>query len=176
LGRLAPDEPAGLKRLLHERLAAFRDGLATDYLLETREEMRAGDIPEGWRADYEAGLARLRRLLSLDRDNPVLLTALLEICGDWFLDLYNTQEVEQMRAEADRYGPFAAQLARVGLKPGEGWSGELAARAALAEFYKFRGYLAESPDRKIALYREALAFNPANDNVRRLLAELEGPP
>ena len=51
--------------------------------------MRYGDVPEGWHADYEKGLSHLRRLLSLDRDNVRLLTAVVEVCGDWFLDLYN---------------------------------------------------------------------------------------
>ena len=39
----------------------------------------------------------MRLLLSLDRDNGRLLTALVEICGDWFLDLYDTENVERLR-------------------------------------------------------------------------------
>ena len=41
------DEPLGAD--LAGRAARFRDDLATDYLLATREAMRYGDIPEGWR-------------------------------------------------------------------------------------------------------------------------------
>ena len=43
---------------------------------------------------------------------------------------------------------------------------------ALAEFYKFRGFVAAGRENKAALYREALRFNPANENARELLAEL----
>jgi hypothetical protein len=136
--------------------------------------MAHGAAPEGWRADYEQGLARLRRLLSLDRDNRRLLTALVEVCGDWFLDLYDTQDFSRLRTEVERYTPLALQLARAAGKADESWPGELAARAALSEFFKFRGFVADDWDRKRALYREALELNPANDNVRNLLAELEG--
>jgi hypothetical protein len=41
-----------------------------------------------------------------------------------------------------------------------------------AEFYKFRGVVAAGRGRQAALYHEALRFNPANANVRELLAGL----
>ncbi len=157
-----------LDRDLVERLERFREELATEYLLTTREAMRFGVIPEGWRADYDKGLTYLRRLLSLDRDNPRLLAALVEICNDWFLDLYHLHDAATLRGQLDRFTPFALQLARrLDERPND-----LLARAALAEFWKFRGFLAAGRDQKTALYREALRFNPANDNVRDLLAEL----
>ena len=149
----------------------FRDDLATDYLLTTREAMRYGTIPQGLHADYEKGLGYLRRLLSLDRDNVRLLTALVEVCNEWFLDLYNLAAWSGLGEQVDRFTPFALQLARlVEDKPGD-----LAARAQLADFYKFRGFIARDREQKITLYREALRFNPGNDNVRNLLAELERP-
>ena len=46
---------------------------------------------------------------------------------------------------------------------------------AVADFYKFRGLLAPARDRKVALYREALRFNPTNQNVRDILADLQPP-
>ena len=49
------------------------------------------------------------------------------------------------------------------------------ARAAVADFYKFRGFVAGDHSRKVALYREALRFNPSNGNVRDLLADLGEP-
>jgi hypothetical protein len=155
---------------LSERVARFRDELATEYLVTTREAMRYGNIPEGWRADYEKGLGYLRRLLSLDRDNARLLSALVEVCGEWFLDLYHLGEAAGLRRQVDRFTPFALQLGRLV----EGRPGDLAARAALADFWKFRGFVADDPTQKAALYREALRFNPANENVKKLLADLEG--
>jgi hypothetical protein len=153
---------------LAERIERFREELATEYLLTTRESMRFGAIPEGWRADYEKGLTYLRRLLSLDRDNPRLLAALVEICNDWFLDLYHQNDMAALRQQLDRFTPFALQLARcIDERPGD-----LPARAALSDYWKFRGYLAADREQKAALYREALRFNPANTNVRDLLAEL----
>lgn len=155
---------------LAARLERFREELATEYLLTTRESMRFGVVPNGWRADYEKGLTYLRRLLSLDRDNPRLLTPLVEICNDWFLDLYHQNDAATLRTQLERFTPFALQLARrIDERPGD-----LTARAALSDFWKFRGFLVADREQKIAFYREALRFNPANDNVRDLLAEKEG--
>jgi hypothetical protein len=167
----AAGEGEALGRDLAGRVARFREELATDYLLSTREAMRYGDVPEGWRADYEKGLGYLRRLLSLDRDNLRLLTALVEVCGEWFLDLYHAEDAPRLREQVDRFTPFALQLARrVEDRPGD-----LSARAALADFYKFRGFVAGDRAQKAALYREALRFNPADGNVQSLLAELGEP-
>jgi hypothetical protein len=158
-----------LGRDLAERIERFREELATEYLLTTREAMRYGAIVEGWRADYDKGLTFLRRLLSLDRDNPRLLAALVEICNDWFLDLYHRHDAATLRTQLERFTPFALQLARrIDDRPGD-----LTARAALSDFWKFRGFLAADHEHKTALYREALRFNPANDNVRNLLAQLD---
>jgi hypothetical protein len=160
------DETLG--RELGERVERFREELATEYLLTTREAMRFCAVPEGWRADYEKGLTYLRRLLSLDRDNPRLLSALVEICNDWFLDLYHQNDAATLRGQLDRFTPFALQLARrIDERPAD-----LPARAALSDFWKFRGFLAADREQKAGLYREALRFNPANNNVRDLLAEL----
>jgi hypothetical protein len=160
-----------LGRDLSERVARFRDELATDYLLTTREAMRYGAIPQGLHADFEKGLGYLRRLLSLDRDNVRLLTALVELCNEWFLDLYNLGPSSGLGEQVERFTPFALQLARlVEDKPGD-----LAARAQLADFYKFRGFVSRDREQKMALYRDALRYNPGNDNVRKLLGDLENP-
>jgi len=162
--------------LLKPRLQRFRDELASGFLLDTREAMRHGAIPEGWRCDYEQGLQRLRRLLSLDRDNPQLLTAVVEICADWFGDLYDVPDQARLKQEVDRFTPFALQLSRAATREGRNAAEELKTRAALSEFFKFRAFTADDPERKRALYREALALNPANDNVRDLLGGLEDQP
>jgi hypothetical protein len=152
------------------RVTKFRDDLATEYLLTTREAMRHGAVPEGWRADYDRGLTLLCRLLSLDRDNVRLLTALVEICDGYFLDLYHTEDRERLREQVKRFTPFALQLARLSAdRPAE-----LPARSALAEFWKFRGFVESDAEAKVALYREALRLDPSNANVRELLAELVG--
>ncbi len=156
-------------REIAERIERFREELANEYLQITREAMHYGSIPEGWRADYEKGLTYLRRLLSLDRENPHLLVVLVAVCNDWFLDLYHLNDSAGLRGQVERFTPFALQLARrIDERPGD-----LPARAALADFWKFRGFLAADRAHKAALYREALRFNPANTNVRDLLAELE---
>jgi len=87
---------------LAERAGQFKDKLATEYLLTTREVMRYGTVPEGWHADYDKGLGYLRRLLSLDRENVRLLTALVEICDEWFLDLYHTHASRALAEQAER--------------------------------------------------------------------------
>src|SRR5205823_11677424 len=173
LPRQLPEGDERLGPLLQVRLQRFRDELATEFLLETREAMRHGAIPEGWRADYEQGLTRLRRLLSLDRDNRRLLTALIEICADWFLDLYDLRDAAKLKDEVDRYTPFSQQLAKTLGKTGDTWPEEMTARTALSEFFKYRAFVTDDMARKRELYREALAFNPANENVRNLLGGLE---
>src|SRR5262249_16935790 len=150
------------------RVERSRDELASEYLVTTREAMRYGDVPEGWRADYEKGLSHLRRLLSLDRDNGRLLTAVAAVCGDWFLDLYNTEDRARLTEQVERFAPFATQLVRLT----EERPGGLSARAALSEFFKFRGFVAAEPAARVAMYREALRLNPANENVRDLLTAL----
>lgn len=150
-----------------ERVERFRDELAGEALQATREVMRFGDVPEGWRSDYERGLLQLRRLLALDRDNARLLTALVEICTEWFLDLYNTEDRDRLQQEVERYTPVAKELARLAAQ-----SAEHPARPALSQFYKFRGFVEPNPTLRAGLYREALKLNPANDNVRELLSDM----
>jgi hypothetical protein len=172
LPTLVPPGADALRDDLTGRVERFREELATEYLVSTREAMRYGDVPEGWRADYTRGLDGLRRLLSLDRDNVRLLTALVEVCTEWFLDLYHQGDVAALREQAERFTPLALQLARLAAdRPGD-----LAARAAVAEYWKFRGFVSRDRAERVALYHEALRFNPANANVRDLLAELEPPP
>jgi hypothetical protein len=159
---------------LTARIDRFRDELATEHLLSTREAMKFGDVPEGWRADYERGLGQLRRLMALDRDNVRLLTAVVETCAEWFLDLYHAQDSARMRQEVDRYTPLATHLVRlIGSQ-----SKDHPARPALSEFYKFRGFVEPNVPARIALYQEALRLHPANENVRELLENLgvEMPP
>ena len=110
-------------------------------------------------------------MLSLDRDSVRLLTALVEVCGEYFLDLYHAGSPAQLVEQVERFLPFALQLARLI----ENQPGALAARAALAEYCKFRGFIAREREQKKNLYRDALRFNPANENVRNLLDDLEKP-
>jgi hypothetical protein len=161
----------GLAEALTVTMARFRDELATEYLVDTREAMRYGQVPEGWRADYERGLAGLARLLSLDTSNVRLLSALVETCNDYFHDCYVNEDAQRLWEGVERYTPFAVQLALLADRR----QADLTARAALAEFYKFRGFVTPERGRKLALFREALAFDPGNENVRELLAQAETP-
>jgi hypothetical protein len=168
LPRMASYASRTLAQDIADRVERFGDELATAYLLTTREAMRFGDIPEGWRSDYERGLSLLNRLLSLDVDNVRLLTALIEICNDWFLDLYHLHD-RRLFIEVERFTPPAQRLAELA---GDR-SGNVTARSALSEYWKFRGFAAGDLTTKIALYQEAMRFNPGNDNVRELLDDLE---
>jgi len=155
---------------LQERLVGFRDQLATQFLVQTREVLRHAEAPPGFAADYESGLTLLRRLLSLDRENTRLLAALVEICNDWFLDCYHAERWDLLRELVQRHRPFAEQLYRlVKDRPGE-----VMARNVLSDFWKARGFSESDPQVQATLYREALQLNPKNENVKQLLAELEG--
>jgi hypothetical protein len=160
-----------LAAALAESAARFREELATEYLVATREAMRYGQVAEGWRADYDKGLAGLVRLLSLDTGNVRLLTALVETCNDYFHDCYVNEDARRLWEGVERYTPFALQLALLA----DQRQADLTARAALAEFYKFRGFVAPQRERKLALFREALGFDPRNENVRELLEQAENP-
>src|SRR5260370_24327249 len=104
--------------------------------------MRYGEVPEGCRADHDKGLRYLRRLLSLDRENVRLLTAVVEICDEWFLDLYHARASRALHDQVDRFTPFAAQLLRLV----EDRPGDVAARGALSDFFKFRGFVQRDKD------------------------------
>jgi tetratricopeptide (TPR) repeat protein len=160
-----------MKAELTERVNAFRDDLASEYLVQTREAMRTGTVREGFSADYDKGLSYLRRLLSLDRENIRLLTALVEICHEWFLDFYNAEDPPGLSEQLERFTPFALQLARLI----EGKPEEHAPRAALSDFWKFRGFMSRDHAEKRRLFEQALEFNPANENARDLLARLDKP-
>jgi len=168
-----PEAARAIDPALTETLTAatnrFREELATEYLVATREAMRYGPVAEGWRADYAKGLAGLVRFLGLDRGNVRLLTALVETCNDYFHDCYVNEDTHRLWEGVERYTPFAQQLALVA----DQRQADLTARAAVAEFYKFRGFVAPERERKLALFREALAFNPRNENVRELLQQAE---
>ena len=161
----------GLADALTEPAARFREELATEYLVATREAMHYGNVPEGWRADYDKGLTGLVRFLGLDRGNVRLLTALVEMCNDYFHDCYVNEDARRLWEGVERYTPFALQLAVLADRR----EADLSARAALAEFYKFRGFVAPERERKRTLFREALAFDPRNENVRELLEQAENP-
>jgi tetratricopeptide (TPR) repeat protein len=145
----------------------FREDLATEHLVAAREALRSGSVPEGYRADYEKGLSVLGRILGLERDNVRLLTALVEICDDWFQDLYTNEEARVLWEGVERYTPLAVRLAQaVAARPSE-----LAARAALSRFFMVRGFVSPEREQKLTLYREALEFDPSNDNARALLQQ-----
>jgi hypothetical protein len=150
-----------------DELAAWRNDLAAEYITLAREASKQGTIPEGWSGNHEKGLEPLRRLLSLDRDNPRLLTALIEMCLDWLMDCYNNQDFAGLYRQVERFTPIALKLARVASEA------DLASRGALSDFTKFRAFMAPDLAARITLYREALRFNPANDNVRHLLEKAE---
>jgi hypothetical protein len=148
---------------LAQKLRNFRDQLATDFRLDVQSSLTGS-------AGHEQALRGLTRLLSLDRDNLSLLAALMEICVEWFVTCYDAGDTADIVRGVERFTPFALQLIRLLDQSKEP---ELTARAALAEFLKFRGFVATDPAHKAAHYREALRYYPANANVRELLAKLE---
>jgi hypothetical protein len=144
--------------ILTKRIEAFRDELATEYLVLTRESMRYGTVPSGYDADYETGLNCLARLLSLDSSNQRLLTEVVSICTEWFQECYGIGDLQTLARAVERFTPFALQLGR---RIEQSDAAELTARSVLAEFTKFRGFVCEDPVRKADLYREAQRWHPS---------------
>jgi len=149
--------------ILAKRIEAFRDQLATEYLVQTRESMRYGSVPAGYDADYEAGLNCLARLLSLDGENKRLLTEVVSICTEWFHESYGIGDLQALARGVDRFTPFALHLGR---RIGQNDAAELTARAVLAEFTKYRGFVCDDPARKAELYQEAQRWHPARGRLR----------
>ena len=162
---------AGTSGELAERIARFRDELTAETLTAAREAMRYG-VAAGWDNDYEAGLACLTRLLSLDRDDVRLLTELVVIGTEWLQECYANSDAGQLALLVNRVTPFGMRLTRF-VDQSDG--AELTARAALAEFTKFRGFVATDPARKAELYREALRHRPGSDDTRKLQEESQIP-
>jgi len=160
---------SGKSQDLSGHVVRFRDDLVTETVAAAREAMRYG-VAAGWDNDYEAGLTCLTRLLSLERDNLRLLTELIVIGAEWLQECYANSNSEELARLVDRFTPFGLQLARL-VDRGEG--AELTTRAALAEFTKFRGFVAGDPARKAELYLEALRYDPSCDEIRQLPAETE---
>src|SRR5262249_27864365 len=103
LPELAHHFTASLSEEITTPVGRFEDDLVTHCLLGPREAMRFGDVPEGWRADYERGLKLLSRLASVTDNSVRLLTALVETCVEWFVDLYHQSDTRRLAVEADRY-------------------------------------------------------------------------
>ena len=97
----------------------------------------------------------------LERDNVRLLTALVEICNEFFFDLYHAGP-ERLVEQVDRYTPFALQLARLL----EARPGNLAASVALAEFFKFRGCVSRTQFAAIAHWACASVIRPSQTSCR----------
>ena len=158
-----------LGRDLADRIERFREELATEYLLTTREAMRFGAIPEGWRADYDKGLslpappAQSGSRQRIDCWPPSSRSATI---GFSICITKTTPRRCGGRSIASHRSPCNWLVASTNAPA------ICRARAALSDFWKFRGFLAADREQKAVLYREALRFNPANNNVRDLLAEL----
>jgi tetratricopeptide (TPR) repeat protein len=142
-----------------KRIDAFRDELATEYLVMAREAMRYGSISAGYDADYATGLNWLVRLLSLDRDNRRLLMELVSICTEWFQECYGVGDLQQLSQGVERFTPFALHLGR---QIEQSDSAELTARAVLADFTKYRAFVTDDPARKADLYAEAQRWHPTH--------------
>jgi hypothetical protein len=165
---LARERSADLGDEVGKRASRCREELVAQFGGATRQAMREGDFPTGWKADHDLATGRLSRLLSLAPDSVRVLTTLLELAADWFRDLDQTRDTDRLRNEVDRFTPQAVQLARLI----EDRPGNLGSRYALSAFYRFRSQVAADIPTRISLLREALRFNPGNDEARLALVAL----
>ena len=165
---LARERSASLGDEVSKRGLRCREELINDFSGSTRTAMRQGHFPTGWKADHDLATSRLSRLLSLAPDSVRVLTTLLELAADWFRDLDETRDNDRLRSEVDRFTPQAVQLARLI----EDRSGGLGPRCTLSAFYRFRSQVAIDRPTRITLLREALRFNPGNDEARLALVAL----
>jgi tetratricopeptide (TPR) repeat protein len=123
------------------------------------------DLPSGIRKNYEGGIQHLENFIKLNITVVRVLRASLQWYNDWCFDLYVTKNIEHLKKLMQSAGHVADSLAPNCVKL-RGYSPE---NQALSQHFMFRGFIVDAPKQAIKEYREALDWNPENENAKELL-------
>ncbi|MFC9974785.1 hypothetical protein ACFVH6_28170 [Spirillospora sp. NPDC127200] len=124
-------------------------------------------LPQGIRADYEAGIAVLAPLVRLGVPSRPVLEAGLGWHNDWCYCLYSLKDFDVLRQVLESGAGFAAKLSALGV-PGEGHRRE---NQALSVHHMFRGVVAPTDAEAVTVLEEAVRWNPVNHNAIDLLVQ-----
>jgi tetratricopeptide (TPR) repeat protein len=123
-------------------------------------------LPKGIEKNYEGGISHLEPFVRLGVPVPQILRTGLEWYYEWCFRLYAREEIGQISKLLEPAGVFAEQLAPLSTKG----RGHLPENQVLSQYHMMRGYTCADSEKAIEAYEESLAWNPANDNARTLLA------
>lgn len=160
-----------------EQIASLADGLLDDWCSGlVREADRIVDdpdaiqrLPEGIRKNYEGGINHLAPFIGLGIPVVRVLRASLDWYNEWCYDLHVTKQRNRItalmtpaRAVADKLVPLCTKA-----------RGHLPENQALSQHFLLRGFITQDKDPKQASeeYRQALTWNPANQNAQELLGQ-----
>lgn len=124
-------------------------------------------LPKGIRKNYEGGIRYLEPFIKLNIPEVRVLRTSLEWYNDWCYDLYVTREIERIKALMLSARLVADQLAPLCIK-GRGYPPE---NQALSQHFLLRGFATDEPEHATKEYKEALEWNPGNDNAEQLLGQ-----
>lgn len=161
-------------RLLQEAAEVAAE-LVDDFAVQIlRDAKKAADdpdaiarLPEGIRHNYKGALEQLDRFHALDVPSVRAMRASLEYYNDWCYDLYVTQQFDQIKTLMVSARTLADRLTGR-CTHGLGHAPE---NQALSTHFLLRGFTNDDSEAAVVDYEEALRWNPANDNARKLLGQ-----
>ncbi len=167
--KLAFDE-ARLERLQTTASELLDDWCATlvreaDKAAEDAEAFKR--LPKGIQKNYEGGIKKLEPFINLNIPVKRVLRASLEWYNAWCYDLYLTHDPERIQELMKPACAVADQLVALCIK----LRGHTPENQSLSMHFLLRGFTCGDPEQAINEYREALAWNPANENAQKLLGE-----
>ncbi len=124
-------------------------------------------LPRGIRKNYAGGTEHLQPFIKLGVPVVRVLRTCLEWYNDWCYDLYITKDFQRIKMLLEPASLVADQLISRSIKA----RAHLPENQALAQHFLLHGFSCDDPQQATSFYEEALAWNPANENAKSLLAE-----
>jgi tetratricopeptide (TPR) repeat protein len=156
-----------LMELANELLDDWCSVLVREAERITTDPAAIQQLPQGIRQNYRGGLDHLDRFIGLGIPVIRVLRTSLHWYNEWCYDLYVSHKLDQIvalmgpaRAVADLLGALCVKA-----------RGHAPENQALSTHYLLRGFTTDNQDQGMEYYREALAWNPANQNAEQLLGE-----
>ncbi|RFS86986.1 hypothetical protein D0T12_01640 [Actinomadura spongiicola] len=163
--RVDPRRLTGTARLAAAAVDRWCDDLVEDAQSRVADPVAVGALPDGIDQDYEAGIGRLAPFIRLGVAVRRVLVTGMEWHNDWAMCHYNNRAFDQMKDVLASGREFCDRLVRL-CAPGEAHRPE---NQAVSRYLLLRGVVTDTDEKAIAEMKEALRWNPANDNATRVL-------
>jgi tetratricopeptide (TPR) repeat protein len=125
------------------------------------------NLPEGICKNYKGGVNYLQKFVKIGVPVTKVLCMSLQWYCDWSYDLYTKGDLKRMKNLMNPSRRVADILAPM-CKKARGYVPE---NQVLSTHYMLRGFTSEDHNNAIKEYEEALAWNPSNDNAKKLLVQ-----